>query len=343
MALRADDIDLNRDRLLVEAWQAGDAAAFDELYRRYFDRLRSFCRRKVGDAAEAEELAQEAFVKALQALPRFDGERRFYPWMTVIASRLCIDHHRRRARVEPTDEVDLGSVDDGHDARFSMLADLDHLDRAMRKLGPRHAEVLDMRERRGMTYHEIAAELGVPHSTVEALLFRARKALRREFHLVAGERLAAIPGVGWLLNRFLRTRDRLALLGPDLPAVGGAVAAGAVAAALVVLPGVVGGPAAPVTVRAAAAPAAAAAIPAALPPLPSLPEPATPAEAAPETDEPAPTTAPPIAVRPVTGGEAAESAATMPVQVALGDSGIGVDLTPLASKLASAPSGRTRP
>ena len=74
MALRADDVDLNRDRLLVEAWQAGDASAFDDLYRLYFDRLRSFCQRRVGDPADAEDLAQEAFSKALQALPRFAGD-----------------------------------------------------------------------------------------------------------------------------------------------------------------------------------------------------------------------------------------------------------------------------
>ena len=107
MAIRVEDIDLTRDRELVEAWQAGDASAFDDLYRRHFDRVRAFCQRRVGDRAEAEELAQEAFVKALQALPSFDGERRFYPWMTVIASRLCIDHHRRRSRVEPSAEIDI--------------------------------------------------------------------------------------------------------------------------------------------------------------------------------------------------------------------------------------------
>ena len=68
--MRAYDIDLDRDRALVEAWQAGDASAFDDLYRLYFDRLRAFCERRVGDRGDAEEIAQEAFAKALQALPR---------------------------------------------------------------------------------------------------------------------------------------------------------------------------------------------------------------------------------------------------------------------------------
>src|SRR3982750_4446701 len=97
MALRLDDIDLDRDRALVERFQSGDAAAFDELYRRYFSRLRRYCEKRVGDPHEAEEVAQEAFVRALRAMPGFAGDRRFYPWMTVIAQRLCIDHHRHSA------------------------------------------------------------------------------------------------------------------------------------------------------------------------------------------------------------------------------------------------------
>src|SRR5204862_4279643 len=98
MALRADDVDLNRDSLLVERFQSGDTEAFDDLYRRYYARLVRFCLRRVGDPHEAEEVAQEAFVRAYRALPRLTGERRFYPWMTVIAGRLCVDSHRRRSR-----------------------------------------------------------------------------------------------------------------------------------------------------------------------------------------------------------------------------------------------------
>src|SRR5438094_74408 len=75
VALRIEDIDLAADRELVERWQAGEHAAFDDLYRRYYTRLRSYCQRRVGDRDTAEEIAQEAFVKALQALPTFSGER----------------------------------------------------------------------------------------------------------------------------------------------------------------------------------------------------------------------------------------------------------------------------
>jgi RNA polymerase sigma-70 factor (ECF subfamily) len=339
VAIRADEIDLARDRRLVEAWQAGDTTAFEELYRAYFDRLRAHCERRVGSAA-AEEVAQDAFVKALQALPRLSGERRFYPWLTVIASRLCIDHVRRQGRIQPRDDIDAGSIDDGHDARLTLRADLANLDRALARLGPRHAEVLDLREFRGLTYDEIAGQLGVPHSTVEALLFRARKALRREFHALAGERLAALPGVGWVVARFLRIRDRLAVAGPDLGALGGTLAAGAVTAVLVALPA--GPPAGTHTVTArTASPVAATAHVL----LPDLTPPAVPAAAA----APAPVASPPHVrrlaptVRPTTGAAAQEEAATMPVHLDLDQTGAGVDPSPLLDRLSTAVSGRNLP
>src|SRR5687768_6769143 len=98
VAMCADDVDLDRDRALVARFQAGDAAAFDELYLTYYSRLVRFCHRRVCDQDEAEELAQEAFARAWKALPRLGGEQRFYPWLSVIAGRLCLDALRKRSR-----------------------------------------------------------------------------------------------------------------------------------------------------------------------------------------------------------------------------------------------------
>lgn len=203
-------VDLDRDRALVLRYQDGDEAAFDELYRRYFPRLCLYCRRRVHDRHVAEELAQEAFLRALRAMPNFAGERRFYPWMTVIAQRLCIDHHRRSSRVEPTSDIDLGTVEADHGALFAEV-DQSMLEEAMRRVAPRHREVLELRERDGWTYLQIAAHLDVPVTTVEALLHRARKALRREFLAVAsGTRLAGLPVIGSLFTAVARARARLA-------------------------------------------------------------------------------------------------------------------------------------
>jgi RNA polymerase sigma-70 factor (ECF subfamily) len=258
MAIRVEEVDdrtgcvdIDRDRLLVVRHQDGDHAAFDELYRRYHGRLVGYCQRRVGDRHVAEELAQEAFVRALRAMPRFAGERRFYPWMTVIAQRLCIDHHRKASRVEPAAEVDAGTVEADHDELWAAV-DRGHLGAAVERLAPRHREILELREQRGWSYQQIADHLDVPLTTVEALLHRARKALRREFLVVAGDDGAAF-GVGGRLAGFAglaavlaRAKDWLAALGPDrlIPAVG-AAAAGVAAVGAVVAPAVNGNDAGP--------------------------------------------------------------------------------------------------
>jgi RNA polymerase sigma-70 factor (ECF subfamily) len=324
VALRVEDIDLAADRELVERWQAGEHDAFDDLYRRYFTRLRSYCQRRVGDRDTAEEIAQEAFVKALQALPRFAGERRFYPWVTVIANRLCVDHHRRVGRVRPVEEVDPGSVDGDHGTRLAFLADVDNLDRALQRLGPRHLEVLELRERQGMTYQQIADHLDVPQSTVEALLFRARKALRREFFAVSGEgKLASLPLVGALIRRVLGARDRIGELLPTLSQLSGPVAAGAMAAVLTVGPGAGSGALAATAPRVSApnvhttsaltVPVAdAPVLVATAPPTPALqPSPSEPTPAAP--------------IERMNGAESKAAAKQMPVAVDSGPVVIGID------------------
>ncbi len=232
MAVRADDVDLVRDRSLVELCQAGDLRAFGDLYDRYYARLLRFCMRRVGNAHEAEEITQEAFARAFSAMPRFAGERRFYPWLTVIASRLCIDSHRRAARSEPTAEVDLGGVEGGQQQIVDNV-DVVYLSQAMEQLGPRHREVLELRETHGWTYQQIADHYQVTMGTVEALLFRARKALKREFLAIAGadHRLAAIPLLGALLRGMGTVRARLHDLSSSALPVACAGAAGVAAVA----------------------------------------------------------------------------------------------------------------
>jgi RNA polymerase sigma-70 factor, ECF subfamily len=212
MAIRADDVDLGRDRLLVEQFQAGDVAGFEDLYRRYYARLYRFCLKRVGDTAEAEEVTQEAFARAYTAMPRLAGERKFYPWLSVIASRLCLDTHRRRARSVPLPELDMGSVEADQEKVVLAAADREMLRSAMDRLGPRHREVLRLREQEGWSYQRIAEYYEVSLGTVEQLLWRARRALRREFEAVAGadaRALAGLPVLAWLLRRMTGLRSRL--------------------------------------------------------------------------------------------------------------------------------------
>ena len=238
MALRADDVDLGRDRDLVARYQNGDPEAFDDLYRCYFNRLRRYCQRHTSDRHEAEEVAQEAFVKALRSMDSLQGERRFYPWMTVIAKRIVIDRHRKMSRIELTEEPELGSVEPDIDHLFDAV-DAAQVREAMANLGPRHREVLLLREAESLSYADIADELDVPVTTVEALLHRARKALRREYAAVAGADARGIwglPVLGWLGTKASRLRSRFDERWAEIVAVGAPVAVGAVTAAVVLLP-----------------------------------------------------------------------------------------------------------
>ena len=187
-----DDVDLDRDRALVERCQAGDPAAFGNLYARYYERLLRFCLRRLNDRHEAEDAAQEAFARAWKALPRFAGERRFYPWLTVIAGNICTDMLRRRSRSTPTDDLELtaqhpvGVVSEDTSEELILAAvDGELVGRALDRLSTRHRHVLAMREGSGWTYQQIADHEGVEIGTIETLLWRARQALKREFAVVS--------------------------------------------------------------------------------------------------------------------------------------------------------------
>jgi RNA polymerase sigma-70 factor, ECF subfamily len=206
-----DDVDLDRDRALVERCQAGDSAAFGNLYARYYERLLRFCLRRLNDRHEAEDAAQEAFARAWKALPQFAGERRFYPWLTVIAGNICTDMLRRRSRSTPTDDIELGSHlplggGGSETSEELVLASVDGeiVTRALGRLSTRHRHVLAMREGSGWTYQQIADHEGVEIGTIETLLWRARQALKREFAVLSeskGALAGFLAGAGALVRR----------------------------------------------------------------------------------------------------------------------------------------------
>ncbi len=241
------DVDLDRDRVLVRRCQDGDGAAFAELYTQYHDRLHRFCTRRLLDRDEADEVTQEAFLRAWRALPTFSGEMRFYPWLTVIAKNLCTDALRRRARYGTVEDFDrqpphrATRVDATTMALSSEEAVMAAFDgelaaQALTRLSDRHRNVLALREEAGLSYQEIARAQGVEISTVETLLWRARQALKREYAQLAGVRvLGGILIAGGALRRMLdRAMRRTVRIADVLSKVNGKglAAAGVVTVAL---------------------------------------------------------------------------------------------------------------
>ncbi len=249
-----DDVDLDRDRALVERCQAGDSAAFGNLYARYYERLLRFCLRRLNDRHEAEDAAQEAFARAWKALPRFAGERRFYPWLTVIAGNICTDMLRRRSRSTPTDDMELTAqhpvgvvAEDTSEDMVLAAVDGELVNRALDRLSTRHRHVLAMREGSGWTYQQIADHEGVEIGTIETLLWRARQALKREFAVVSESKEALagfLVATGAVIRRTVfRVAHRSATVhsagsgsGAFRNAVAGAAVTGAAVAAAFIAP-----------------------------------------------------------------------------------------------------------
>src|SRR5262245_22714254 len=194
------------DSELVAQVRAGDDAAFEELYRRYRQRITGYVRRMVGDDARAEDVTQEAFISALRRIRATDCEIAFKPWIYEIARNASIDLYRRTSRAEelPIDEEELMHPADrvrlvGSNAPDSMAIAherLDHLRGAFDELSDLHARLLVMRELEGMSYREIGERMDLSRSSVESALFRARRRLEREYEeLSEGRRCESMGAV----------------------------------------------------------------------------------------------------------------------------------------------------
>ena len=173
------------ERPLVARLRAGEQEAYREIVDAYRDRIITVVARVAGPGADAEDLAQDAFLKAFAALDRFDGRSALFTWIYRIAvntARDWVDYRRRRPVVPlegtfggPSEPVDQG-IPPGE------LAERDELRAAVREAVERLAEpfrtTLILREMEGHSYEEVAEILGVSIGTVESRLFRARVKLR---------------------------------------------------------------------------------------------------------------------------------------------------------------------
>ena len=154
--------------------RAGDEAAYRWLLDRYRARVVRLAAHVLRRDGEAEDVAQEAFLKAFRRLPSFRGEGRFSAWLFGIAVRLCLDRRRsaRWAREVPEDAIAPPSISpDSPDTRLLVSALLDRLSPPMRA-------ALVLREMEGLDYDEIAATLGIPVGTVRSRLHAARAQFR---------------------------------------------------------------------------------------------------------------------------------------------------------------------
>ncbi len=180
----------NADKELVERVQAGDKQAFDLLVLKYQHKLVKLVSRYVHDHAEALDVAQEAFIKAYRALPRFRGDSSFYTWLYRIGINTAKNHLVSQGRRPPDSDIDAQDAErydiesrlKDHESPEA-LAQRDQVQEtvmsAINELPEDLRMAITLREFEGLTYDEIAQAMDCPIGTVRSRIFRAREAIDR--------------------------------------------------------------------------------------------------------------------------------------------------------------------
>ncbi len=180
------------DVALMLRLQAGDQAAFQDLFQKFSPRVLQYARRLVGSEARAEEVTQDVFVQVFRFRQRYRPESRFSTWLFTIATNLCLNELRRPERHL---RVDLWKPRDDDDRREGpQLADpaattpeegastrelARQLEAAVGELPPKQRAALLLSRVDGLAYRDVAEALGCTEGAVKALLFRATQSLKK--------------------------------------------------------------------------------------------------------------------------------------------------------------------
>ena len=174
--------DRTNEQVLIQAVLAGDRQAFGQIVRRHQKRLFRFVYGLLGDFDQAEDIVQDAFVKAYGALGSFEAGRDFYPWLSTIARNLALNLMAREKRTESLDRIH----EHGFDPPSGDLGPLEQLTTsesqqrfyvALKALPEQYRTVFVLRHFEEMSYEDIAAQLKIPPGTVDSRLYRARQLL----------------------------------------------------------------------------------------------------------------------------------------------------------------------
>lgn len=170
-----------------------DAVGFDDALRRAMPRLRRYASRRLLDQHEAEEVVQEALLRAFQHREQLATEDDLMAWLTVVTGRLTIDRLRVRGRMTPVAELPAGARSSRDTADVVMAREEARiaLD-ALEAMPARQASVLWAREVDGLSYDDICERFALTEPTVRSLLHRARRTLRREY----ADRGGSLPTMG---------------------------------------------------------------------------------------------------------------------------------------------------
>ena len=192
MSSKAQEVAL--DRVLVDRFKSGDQSAFDEMVSRYWDRIYSMVHQLLRNPEDAEEVTQDAFIRAHRGLGNFRGDSAFSTWLYQIATNLARNRYwywwrRKRDKTISFDAPVSGENDttlaDIIPAEVETPDDItvtqefvDRIATGMGRLSSKHREILTLRNIKNLSYEEIADILGISVGTVKSRIARARESLR---------------------------------------------------------------------------------------------------------------------------------------------------------------------
>jgi RNA polymerase sigma-70 factor (ECF subfamily) len=183
---------MEEDKRLVLAFKGGETdESYAAIYERHTDTVRRVCRRMLTNPQDAEEAFQETFLKVYRALGRFNGRYQLGAWITRIATNVCLDQIRSKARhpvksVEPDSlDVDLESavaIEDA-DPEYQVIRRQEsrHVRRVLEQLPPKHRAAIILRDFECLSYAEVARALDITECQTKALIHRARKSFKRSW------------------------------------------------------------------------------------------------------------------------------------------------------------------
>ncbi len=192
MTNKAQEVAL--DRTLVDRFKSGDQAAFDEMVTRYWDRIYAMVHQLLRNQQDAEEVTQDAFIRAHRGLVNFRGDSAFSTWLYQIATNLARNRYwywwRRKRDQSVSFDAPISSDNDSTLAEI-LPAELEtpedatvtqefvnSISSGMERLSAKHREILILRNIKNLSYEEIAVILGISVGTVKSRIARARESLR---------------------------------------------------------------------------------------------------------------------------------------------------------------------
>ncbi|WP_227762643.1 RNA polymerase sigma factor [Zhaonella formicivorans] len=183
-------LDALADEVLVQLCLSGDRAAFAEIVRRYQKQIFSLTYRLTNHVEDAQDLAQEVFLKLYQVLDKYDGNRPFFPWMYKVASNVCYTALRKKPQQDvPLEKViefaPLVPKKESQPEDYAEVKETQRLvQQAIAELPENYRVPLVLRYLEDLSYQQIAEVMDLPVTTIETRLFRGKSLLQKRLSLV---------------------------------------------------------------------------------------------------------------------------------------------------------------